>query len=64
MSEELKKRHNELVLSSIPTADLVAELATRDEVEYRWRLNGRDERWPDKHAIPVCGPCKILVVRE
>ncbi|MFA7020366.1 MAG: hypothetical protein WC215_02260 [Bacilli bacterium] len=28
------KRHNELVLSSIPTADLVAELSKRDGVEY------------------------------
>ena len=28
------KRHNELVLSSIPTADLVAELSKRAGVEY------------------------------
>ena len=51
-------------LSTISTAELVAELSKRDGVEYRWRLKGRDEQWPDKHTIPVCGPCKILVVRE
>lgn len=51
-------------LSTISTAELVAELSKRAGVEYRWRLKDRDEQWPDKHTIPVCGPCKILVVRE
>ena len=72
---ELKRRHElcpvvdemtrePVCLCVMTTESLVAELSKRNEVEYRWRLKGRDEQWPDKHTIPVCGPCKILVVRE
>jgi len=72
---ELKTRHelcpvldemtrDPMCLFVTTTESLVKELSKRDAVEYRWRLKGRDEQWPDKHTIPVCGPCKILVVRE
>ena len=60
------KRHNELVLSSIPTADLIAELskrngvlqlhpddAVRDLNEILWNFNRNRQPKP-----------KILVVRE
>lgn len=51
-------------LKRFTTAELVAELSKRGGVECRWILKGRDEQWPDNHTISVCGPCKILVVRE
>lgn len=65
------KRHNELVLSSIPTADLVTELSKRDGVEitvasardyYEVCINRKDSDYPEPPMD--YGPAKILVVRE
>ena len=55
------KRRNELVLSSIPTADLVAELSKRDGV-----IVPHPDLWfgTINNEIKCGKPPKILVVRE
>ena len=58
------KRHNELVLSSIPTADLVAELSKRDGVEV-YDVDGDFYLRRDGGGYKVrLYKSKILVVRE
>lgn len=62
------KRHNELVLSSIPTADLVAELAKRDGIEFYDTLQKTHELRIEtvyyRNRFKFDTNCKILVVRE
>lgn len=67
------KRHNDLVLSSIPTADLVAELSKRDGVGYHIIRNSfeikrgtcespkLESHWQE---VKYDGPITVLVVRE
>ena len=56
------KRHNDLVLSSIPTADLVAELSKRDGVEV-YDVDGDLQRDGGGYKVRLC-KSKTLVVRE
>ncbi len=62
------KRHNDLVLSSIPTADLVAELSKRDGVEFYDTLQKNQELRIEtvyyRNRFKFDTNCKILVVRE
>ena len=62
------KRHNELVLNSIPTADLVAELSKRDGVEFYDTLQKNQELRIEtvyyRNRFKFDTNCKILVVRE
>ena len=54
------KRHNELVLSSIPTAELVAELSTRN---VEWLKLPQDEKIIFDILFDKI-KCKLFVVRE
>lgn len=56
------KRHNELVLSSIPTADLVTELSKRDEVTVYPRWVTPDEVFGHRQTLD--GRYTMMVVRE
>ena len=62
------KRHNELVLSSVPTADLVAELSKRDGIEFYDTLQKNHELRIEtvyyRNRFKYDTDCKILVVRE